>query len=166
MLLATPDKDLAQCVVGEHVVQWDRRRDLFFDEAGVVRKFGVPPASIPDWLALVGDTADGLPGVPGFGAKSAALLLAAYGTWEAIPPDPGAWTVRVRGAARLAESLASHQETLRRDKDLATLRRDVPLGESVEDLCWRGTPRERWTSFSRLHGLGLEDRPSRWSPSA
>jgi 5'-3' exonuclease len=162
VVLATPDKDLAQCVSGRRVVQWDRRRDLVLDEEAVEAKFGVRPASIPDWLALVGDAADGLPGVPGFGAKTAAALLQAYGTIEAIPEDPAAWTVRVRGAPRLAESLAAHREAARRDKDLANLRTDVPLAESVDDLRFTGVPRDRWVEFSTRHGLGLETRSTRW----
>ncbi len=106
VLICTPDKDLAQCVVDPRVVQLDRRSGRLFDEAGVREKFGVPPASIPDWLGLVGDSADGFPGLPGWGAKSATTVLARYGHIEAIPEDGDAWDVEVRGAAKLAATLA------------------------------------------------------------
>lgn len=138
ILLCTPDKDLAQCVRGERVVCRDRRRDKILDERGVAEKFGVSPASIPDWLALVGDSADGIPGVPRWGARSAATLLAAYGRIDAIPDDPASWSVRVRGAATLADNLRSSRREAALYRELATLRTDVPLAESVDDLEWRG----------------------------
>ena len=119
VVICTPDKDLAQCVRGARIVQLDRRTGDLRDEAGVMKKFGVPPLSIPDWLALVGDTADGFPGLPGWGAKSASAVLARYGHLEHIPRLASAWDVPVRGALRLA-----------------TLRTDVPLAESLDDLAW------------------------------
>jgi 5'-3' exonuclease len=138
VLICTPDKDLAQCVVGERVVCYDRHRDRILDAAGVHAKFGVTPRSIPDYLALVGDSADGIPGVPRWGAKSASVLLDRFVTLEAIPRDPAAWNVRVRGAAALAESLAEHAAAAELYKQLATLRSDVPLAEEVDDLRYRG----------------------------
>jgi 5'-3' exonuclease len=137
VIICTPDKDLGQCVGGK-VVQLDRRRDTLLDADGVREKFGVPPASIPDWLALVGDTAEGFPGLPGFGAKTAAALLARFGHIEAIPADPQAWDVAgVRGAERLAATLAAGRAVAARFKDLATLRLDAPVG-TVDDWQWRG----------------------------
>lgn len=136
--LCSPDKDLAQCVVGDRVVLNDRRRRSTLDEAGVKEKFGVPPSLIPDYLALVGDTADGIPGVPRWGAKSAAAVLSAHGGLEHIPPDPAAWQVKVRGAAALADSLNAMREEAALYKVLATLRTDVPLQETLSDLEWKG----------------------------
>jgi 5'-3' exonuclease len=137
VIICTPDKDLGQCVGGK-VVQLDRRRDVLLDADGVRHKFGVPPESIPDWLALVGDTADGFPGLPGFGAKTAAALLARFGHVEAIPDDPRAWDVPgVRGAERLAGTLAAGRAVAARFKDLARLRLDVPVG-TVDDWVWKG----------------------------
>jgi len=137
VVICTPDKDLGQCVGGK-VVQLDRRRDVLLDAEGVREKFGVLPESIPDWLALVGDTADGFPGLPGFGAKTAATLLARFGHIEAIPDDPRAWDVPgVRGADRLAATLAAGRTVVARFKELATLRLDVPVG-TVDDWEWRG----------------------------
>jgi len=134
----TPDKDLAQCVVGERVVLVDRLRKCTYDEAAVCAKFGVPPSAIPDYLALVGDTADGIPGIVGWGAKSAAAVLQAYGGLESIPNDGDLWTVKLRGAKRLAENLAARREEVRLYRKLATLRTDVPLAIGVDDLEWRG----------------------------
>ncbi len=137
VIICTPDKDMGQCVGGK-VVQLDRRRDVLLDAEGVRDKFGVLPESIPDWLALVGDTADGFPGLPGFGAKTAAALLARFGHIEAIPDDPRAWDVPgVRGAERLAATLAAGREVAARFKVLATLRLDAPVG-AVDEWEWRG----------------------------
>jgi len=138
VVIASPDKDLTQCVRGDRVVTWDRMRGVTLDEAGVVAKFGVGPASIPDWLALVGDTADGIPGVPRWGAKSAASVLARWHHVDAIPDDPAAWDVKVRGAASLAGSLAAHRDEARLWRRLATLRTDAPIEAGVEALAWRG----------------------------
>ncbi len=138
VVLCSPDKDLAQAVVGDRVVCWDRRRDIVLDEAGVVGKFGVPPASIPDWLALVGDAADGFAGIPGWGAKSAASVLARFGHIDAVPYDPAALGLPAARAARLVESLRASRADADLFLRLATLRLDVPLQEDVTDLEWRG----------------------------
>lgn len=138
VVICSPDKDLAQAVRGARVVSWDRRRDIFLDEDGVIAKFGVRPPSIPDWLALVGDAADGLPGVPGWGVKSAATVLARYEHLESVPEDPGAFGLSAGRAARLAQSLATHREEAFLYRRLARLREDVPLAEKLEDLEWRG----------------------------
>jgi 5'-3' exonuclease len=140
VLLCTPDKDLAQCVRGWRVVGFDRMRRRLLDEDGVREKFGVPPASIPDWLALVGDSADGIPGLPRWGEKSASAVLARYGRLEAIPDDAARWEVPVRGAAALAESLRSRRDEAVLYRKLATLRTDAPLAEELDDLRWRGPP--------------------------
>ena len=134
VLLVTPDKDLAQCVRGTRVVGHDRHRNIVLDEAGVQAKFGVLPASIPDYLALVGDTADGIPGVPRWGAKSAAAVLARFGSLERIPTRVEEWGVKVRGADALSSSLEEHREAALLYRRLATLRLDVPLAEVPDDL--------------------------------
>ena len=163
VVICSPDKDLSQCVVGSRVICRDRRQRTDRDEAGVVAKFGVPPASIPDWLALVGDTADGIPGIPGWGEKSAGAVLARYGRIEAIPDGPAGWDVAVRGRDRLAESLRERREDAALYRQLATLRTDVPLTESLEDLEWRGGRRRDLEALCRE--IGAEDllgRVSRW----
>ena len=155
VVVCSPDKDLAQCVRGSRVVTLDRMRRRLLDEDGVREKFGVPPFSIPDWLALVGDDADGIPGVPRWGAKSASALLARYGRLEAIPEDEGRWEVGVRGATALAESLRAHREEARLYRTLATLRTDVPLACGLDELCYRGARR---TDLEALEArLGGED---------
>ena len=136
--ICTPDKDLSQCVTGVRVVQWDRRKDEIRDEQGVVDRFGVRPASIPDYLALVGDSADGFPGVPGWGAKSTATVLARYRHLEHIPARADRWDVPVRGAKRLAGSLLSNRANAMLFRDLATLRDSAALFEDVDELEWRG----------------------------
>ncbi len=138
VVLCSPDKDLYQCVDDGRVVLWDRRRDLVMDRAAVVEKVGVEPASIPDYLALVGDDADGIPGIPRWGAKSTATVLARYQHLEAIPADPAEWAVKVRGAKTLAANLEAQREDAALYKTLATLRTDVPPAESLEDLRWTG----------------------------
>lgn len=138
VLICSPDKDLAQCVRDRRVVQLDRRRRELRDADGVRAKFGVPPESIPDWLALVGDAADGFPGVPRWGAKSAAAVLARYGRLEAIPEDPDAWESPPRGARRLAEELHAHRQDALLFRRLATLRTDAPVFGSVDELRWPG----------------------------
>ncbi len=156
--LCTPDKDLAQCVRGERIVGLDRRRELVLDEAGVVAKFGVQPASIPDYLALVGDEQDGIPGLPKWGSKGAATVLAHYGHLEAIPDDPAQWAVTVRGATGLAAVLAEHRAEAMLYRRLATLRTDVPFVESLDDLRWRG-PAPQFEAFCRAIGAErLQDR--------
>jgi 5'-3' exonuclease len=136
VIICTPDKDLGQCVGGK-IVQLDRRQNKMIDAHGVVEKFGVAAESIPDWLALVGDSADGFPGVPGFGAKSAAVLLARYQHLEDIPTDGADWDVTVRGAAKLAATLAAHRADADLFKVLATLRTDAEVG-TVDDWQWTG----------------------------
>ena len=142
VFICTPDKDLAQCVRGTRVVQMDRRARTVRDEAGVVAKFGVPPSSIPDYLALVGDSSDGYPGLPGWGPKSAAAVLAKFGHLEAIPPDSDDWSVNAANAGRLARTLAEQRDRAFLFRDLATLRTNIPLFESVDALRWAGpTPK-------------------------
>ena len=153
VVVLSPDKDLAQCVRGQHIVTHDRMRGITYDEDAVRVKFGVGPASIPDLLALTGDTADGIPGIPGWGRKSAGVVLAAYGTIEAIPDDPSAWTVPVRGRDRLAGVLAERRADAMLYKRLATLRADVPLAESADDLRWRGIPRRAFARFCESLGI-------------
>jgi 5'-3' exonuclease len=138
VVICSPDKDLAQCVRGERVVCFDRMRKRRLDEAAVIAKFGVPPGSIPDWLALVGDTADGIPGIKRWGEKSAAAVLARYLQIEHIPDDARAWEVVVRGASALAAELSATRKQALLYRELATLRRDVPLPEKPSDLAWRG----------------------------
>jgi 5'-3' exonuclease len=150
VVICTPDKDLAQCVRGSRVVQYDRRQRREIDEAGVVAKFGVPPASIPDYLALVGDSADGYPGIPGWGARSAATLLARYGHLENIPDHARRWEVSVRGADRLAQSLKENRELVMLFRKLATLVTEGPVKESVDDLKWDGPPAEFVEMCARL----------------
>jgi len=150
VVICTPDKDLAQCVRGTRVVQLDRVRKTVRDEAGVVSRFGVPPTSIPDYLALVGDSADGFPGLPGWGPKSAATLLSRYGTVDAIPDDPAEWDVRVPRAAALARTLAEQRDLARLFRTLATLRTDVPVFETVDKLEWRGPTSTLPESRTRL----------------
>jgi len=153
VVLASPDKDLMQCVVGDRVVSWDRIRARWFDETGVVEKFGVRPESIPDYLALVGDTADGVPGLPGWGAKSAAAVLSRWGRLEMIPEDPDAWEVPVRSAAKLAMTLAANRELAMLYRTLTTLRRDVPLAETLDDLEWKGVDEARYSEVCQRWGL-------------
>src|ERR1700704_2546689 len=141
VIICTPDKDLAQCVSDPRVVQLDRRQGRMFDEAAVREKCGVGPESIPDWLALVGDNADGFPGLPGWGAKSAATVLARYEHIDAIPEDAGAWDVTVRGAPKLATALADGRNDVELFRTLATLRVDAPVGV-VDDWRWRGPTAE------------------------
>jgi 5'-3' exonuclease len=139
--IATPDKDLAQCVIEGRVVSWDRHKDVALDDAGVVAKFGVAPASIPDYLGLVGDDADGIPGLPGWGAKTAAKVLARWRHLEAIPDDAAAWDVPVRGAAGLAATLRDRRAEATLYRTLATLRRDAAIRCDLDHLAWRGPDR-------------------------
>jgi 5'-3' exonuclease len=149
VLICTPDKDLAQCVTGRRVVRLDRMRRLLLDEEGVVEKFGIGPESIPDWLALVGDTADGIPGVPRWGEKASSTLLGRFRRLEDIPDDPGLWGIPVRGAAALGASLSAHRTEAALYKTLATLRRDVPLTETLGDLEWKGARRNELQDLCR-----------------
>ncbi|HSF05721.1 MAG TPA: 5'-3' exonuclease H3TH domain-containing protein [Methylomirabilota bacterium] len=138
VVICTPDKDLAQCVRGDRIVQLDRRTGELRNEPAVRQKFGVPPASIPDWLALVGDSADGYPGLPGWGPRSAATVLARYHHLEHIPRLAAEWDVSVRGALRLATTLAAQRERALLFRELATLRADAPIGADVDALRWTG----------------------------
>jgi 5'-3' exonuclease len=139
VVICTPDKDLAQCVCGTRVVQLHRRTRTLVDEDGVIAKFGVRPASIPDYLALVGDAADGFPGLPGWGAKSTAAVLARYGHLEAIPADPRDWRVPVASPAKLADVLRRDRDRAFLFRNLATLRTDILLFDDVETLRWNGS---------------------------
>jgi 5'-3' exonuclease len=138
VIICTPDKDLAQCVRGERVVQLNRRTRVTLDEAGVIQKFGVPPASIPDYLALVGDAADGYPGLPGWGAKSTAAVLAKFGHIESIPVNPGDWHVNASNSSALAATLSRERDRALLFRTLATLRTDIPLFDDMEELKWKG----------------------------
>jgi 5'-3' exonuclease len=161
--ILTPDKDLGQCVQGTRVVQVDRMRRKLIDEDAVRSVRGVAPASIPDLLALVGDTADGIPGLAGFGAKSAAAVLARWGSVERIPDDASKWDVKVTGAPRLAATLAAHREDALLYKKLATLVTDVPLAEALDDLAFGGVPRESFeTLCTQLDSRELRTRPVRF----
>jgi 5'-3' exonuclease len=162
IVICSPDKDLAQMVTGRRIVEWDRRRDIILDEAGVVAKYGVRPGSIPDWLALVGDSADGFPGLPGWGAKSAAAVLAKYEHLEGIPADPSGWGLGVGRGVRLAESLGQHREEALLYRILATLRVDVPIEEETGDLEWCGAEDRLNGVCWRLGDEGFPKRVWRW----
>lgn len=161
VLICTPDKDLAQCVIGERVVQFDRRKGQLFDHDGVVERFGVPPASIPDYLALMGDAADGFPGLPGWGAKSASTVLARYGHIEDIPVDPGEWDITVRGAARLAATLDEHRELALLFRRIATVVTDAPTVGSVAQLRWTGPTDDLAEALERVDAGRLAGRIDR-----
>jgi len=159
VVIASPDKDLTQCVRGDRVVLWDRRRQIVLDEVGVRAKFGVSPESIPDFLALVGDAADGLPGVFGWGKKSAATVLARYGHIEAIPGNAGEWADKPRRAYDLAAELEHERKNALLYRELATLRLDVPLEEDLDALSWRGARRDALENLCRE--MGEEESLSR-----
>ncbi len=161
--LCTPDKDLMQCVRGEKIVSWDRRKGVVYGHDGVREKFGIDPESIPDYLALVGDTADGIPGIPRWGAKSAAAVLAHYRHLEKIPDDVSAWEVKVRGAKTLAQNLAAMREEAALYKELATLRIDVPLEESLDDLEWKGARKDELEALcAEIGEKNVPARITRW----
>lgn len=164
VIIASPDKDMSQVVIGDRIVTYNRREQKMIDEDGVVEKFGVRPESMPDYLALVGDTADGLPGLPGWGAKSSSALLYRYGRLEMIPLDVEKWDVMVRGAAKLADTYASMQEEVYLYRDLTTLRLDVPIAETLEDLEWKGVPTGPFEEFCADRGFDADtiDVP-RWA---
>jgi len=160
VLICTPDKDLAQCVAGTKVVQWDRMRNIVRDEAGVVAKFCIGPKSIPDYLAVVGDSADGYPGIAGWGAKTAAAVLSQYIHLESIPKDWKEWG-SIRRAQSLAEALFSDWECALLFRTLATLRLDVPVFNNVDDLRWQG-PHPDFSEYARrMNATGLFDRAAR-----
>jgi 5'-3' exonuclease len=172
ILVCTPDKDMAQLVEDGRVVLLDRRRRITYDDAGVRAKWGVAPASIPDWLALVGDSSDGFPGLPGWGAKSAAAVLTRYGHLEAIPAKASRWEVpSLRGGPALASTLRAHWDEVLLYRSLARLRTAddgvVIPQRDVAELEWRGAPRATWESFCDRWGLRrLRERPHRWLPGA
>ena len=164
VVICSPDKDLAQMVQGDSVVCYDRRRETVMGETGVIEKFGVSPGSIPDLLALTGDAADGIPGIPKWGAKTSAQLLAQYGHIEDIPHDAANWEVKVRGAAAAAESLNANASEARLYKDLTTLRTDVPIAASLAALEWKGVDREKYQALCDDLGFGrLASLPHKWS---
>jgi len=168
IILCSPDKDLAQLVSDNRVVCWDRRREIVLDEDGVIAKFGVPPESIPDWLALVGDAADGYPGIPAWGAKTAALVLSSYGHIESIPDDPRMWDLRTVSpgrATRLTENLSARREEALLYRKLATLRSDVPLREKLTDLEWKGAYPRLKEICQKLGEENLPGRIDRWRES-
>jgi 5'-3' exonuclease len=158
VVICTPDKDLGQCVRDGRVVQLDRRKGVVFDEAGVVAKFGVGPASVPDYLALVGDSSDGYPGLPGWGARSTAAVLAHYGSIERIPEAATDWDVSVRGAPALAATLVARREEAMLFKDLATLRVDRSLPGSIEGLRWLGPTPEFAAVCERIDAQAVARR--------
>lgn len=165
IVICSPDKDLAQLVSGKRIVCWDRRREIVLDEKGVTKKFGVRPPSIPDWLALVGDFADGYPGVPGWGAKSSSAVLAHFEHLESIPNDASKWklkTITPGRAASLAESLREHREDVLLYRKLATLRDDVPIKEKLSDLKWQGAYDELKKICYKLGDERIPERIPRW----
>lgn len=164
VILVSPDKDLTQCVSGRRVVTFDRRKGQMLDADGVVAKFGVAPASIPDYLALVGDSADGIPGIPGWGAKSSATVLGHYQRLEYIPPDPGDWEVTVRGAARLARNLNERQDDVLLFRELTTLRRDAPISPTLEEIRWDGVNRAEYHALCSELGFANPPAVHRWAP--
>jgi len=163
VVICSPDKDLAQCVTDGRVVQLDRRKGITFDEGGVRERFGVSPESIPDYLALVGDASDGYPGLPGWGKVSASVVLGRYEHLEAIPARASEWGLPISGAVRLAAVLRERWDEVLLYRELALLRRDVPLSESLDDLRWRGARRADFEAL--CDDLGAPDllaRPHRW----
>jgi 5'-3' exonuclease len=166
--LLTPDKDLGQCLRGRSVVQVDRMRGREIDEAALLARRGIRPESVPDWLALVGDDVDGIPGLPGFGEKTASALLARHLHLEDVPADPARWPPGIRGAALLARSFREGREAALLYRRLATLVPDVPLPESLDDLRWRGIPRARFEAWREAMGVAAPPgspgpRPLRWA---
>lgn len=163
VVILSPDKDMSQLYGHPRIVGYDRRNERLIDAAGVREKFGVDPHSIPDYLALVGDTADGIPGLPGWGAKSSSTLLARYGHLEDIPESEADWDVQVRGAAKLAATLREHRDEAVLFRELATLRTDADIPQSLEDLRWRGALRDDFVALCDELGFGaLKERPRRW----
>ena len=161
--ILTPDKDLQQILQGDRVVLVDRVRNRVIDEETLRATRSIRPRSVPDWLALVGDSADGFPGIPGFGEKTASSLLAAFDRLEGIPSDPRKWPSSVRSADRLATTLAERMPEALLYRKLATLIEDVPLSESFDDLTWKGVPRAPFLAWCERTGSGtLAQRPTRW----
>lgn len=165
IVIGSPDKDLAQLVSGSRIVSWDRRRETIMDESGVIEKFGVRPTSIPDWLAVVGDSADGYPGIPGWGAKSASAVLARYEHLEKIPNDPAKWQVDSISPGRavsLVQSLTTHRQEALLFRQLASLREDVPIQERLDDLKWRGALPRLKEICAELGDEKIPARVPRW----
>lgn len=162
VVVCSPDKDLSQIVSGARIVCWDRRRDITLDEEGVKQKFGVPPASIPDYLALVGDSADGYPGIPGWGEKSAATVLSQFHDLGSIPDDPARLGIPGARGVKLLESLRAHREEAKLFKVLATLRTDAPVPEKLADLEWQGARAELREVCREIGDEGLLERIPRW----
>ena len=164
VVICSPDKDLCQAVIGDRIVTYNRREGRIVNEAGVVEKFGVHPESIPDYLALVGDTADRVPGLPGWGAKSASAVLGRFPRLEMIPPSPADWGITVRGAEKLAATLAAGMDDALLFRELTTLRLDAPIDESLEDLEWKGVPEGRFLEFCSRFGVDPESiNVHRWA---
>ena len=164
VVVCSTDKDLAQTVVANRVVCLDRRREIYLDEAGVYEKFGVGSTSIPDYLALVGDSADGIPGIPRWGAKSTAQVLGVYPHLQDIPPDSEQWTATPRGARAMALALSERMDDAHLYRDLATLRTDVPLAQTLEDLEWKGVPSGLFEAMcAELDAPRMLRLPHRWS---
>jgi len=163
VVIMSPDKDMAQLYGDPKIVGFDRRKAAFIDADGVREKFGVSPESIADYLALVGDTADGIPGLPGWGAKSTATVLARYGHLEAVPASDDEWDVKVRSATRLAATLRENMEAARLYRDLATLRTDADIPQGLDELEWKGVHREAFEGLCDELDFGsIRNRPSRW----
>lgn len=167
VVICSVDKDLGQLVEGSRIVLRDRMRDITYDEAGIIAKFGVAPSSIPDYLALVGDSSDGFPGLPGWGARSTAIVLSKFGHLEAIPASVLDWELDLRGASKLAATLADHRDEALLYRTLATLNRDSDLGEqtrTLDDLAWHGVPREAFIGLCDELGLDtVRERVHRWA---
>lgn len=167
VVMLSPDKDLSQCVIDTRIVTFDRRQEILRSEEGVMERFGVWPQSIPDYLGLVGDTADGIPGLPGWGAKSSSTVLAKFTHIEDIPVSEADWGLKVRGASKLAATLEAHRDEALLYRQLAMLRRDVPLTESVGELEWQGAHRHEYEAL--CEELGFDDiasRPHKWAGEA
>ena len=163
VVICSVDKDLMNLVDGSRVVLWDRRRGITYSEPDVVERFGVPPSSIPDYLALVGDSADGIPGMPRWGAKGTASVLSEYGSIDRIPSSYDDWSITVRGGKTLAKNLAADRQAAALYRRLATLRTDVPIAEGLEDLRWQGVPRPEYLDLcDRLGVERLREAPHEW----
>ena len=163
LVICSVDKDLMNLVDGSRVVLWDRRRGITYSEPDVVERFGVPPSSIPDYLALVGDSADSIPGIPRWGAKGTAAVLSEYGSLDRIPDSYEDWTITVRGGKTLARNLAENREAADLYRKLATLRIDVPISESLDDLRWQGVPKTEFLGLCERLGLErLKTAPHKW----
>jgi len=163
VVIMSPDKDMCQLYGNPKIVGFNRRESTFIDADGVRAKFGVSPESIPDYLALVGDTADGIPGLPGWGAKSSSVLLAEYGHLDLIPTSDADWAVKVRSAPKLAATLAENVDAALLYRDLATLRSDADIPQSLDELAWKGVYRDEFLALCDELGFeGLKNRPQRW----